>query len=284
MVCGIALNVSAQETDSSSSASIQPVFGAGISGGAASFRNGSSSQAAALVLEYSPVSWFTLSTTPGFAGATDSTGQFVTTGITDLPVSAGVSHTFSGAWSPTVGLSVGATLPIGDTATGFGNGSASFGGSVGISASPTSRLHLSVGAGRGLSGLSSGSTFAAGSTTSVSAEVSTDVDDRTTIGLSYGEDLGATASEPLARVLGAGVSYAIAAPFTVNLDASHGFGAESANWVVSLGLGTAFAGISPISPTTPLKRLRALFGGNGVGSSKSARGASGESCRARRCK
>jgi Putative MetA-pathway of phenol degradation len=285
MFCGIGLPLSAQEPDSSSSTEQPPVFGVGISGGAASFPSGSSSQVGALTLQYSPLSWLTFSTSPGFARATDSTGKFVSTGITDLPVSAGLSHTFNGGWSPTIGLSLGVTLPVGDTATGFGNGSTSFGGSLGISASPTERLHLSLGAGRGLSGFSSGSTFAAGSTTSVSAEASTDVGDRTTIGLSYGEDFGTSASEPLARVIGGGISYAVAGPLSVNLDGSHGFGAESAKWVVSLGVGTVFAGISPINPTTTLKRLRAVFGGNGIGSSKRSKVASAAvSCRARRCR
>lgn len=272
----------AQEPDSSVTSEPQATFGAGISAGAASFRNGSSSQASSLTLQYSPVNWLTFSTSPGFARSTDSTGRFVVTGPTDFPVDAGVSHTFKGGWSPTLGLSLGVTLPVGDTTTGFGNGSVDFGGSLGVSVSPAPSAHLALGAGRGLSGIS-GSSFAAGSTTSISAEASADVGERSTVGLSYGEDFGQSSAEPLAHVIGGGVSYDIAGPLALTLDASHGFGQESAKWVVSLGVGTAFAGISPVSPTTPLRRLRALFGGNGVGSSKRAKGASAVSCRARKC-
>ena len=275
--------VRAQEPDSSTTSESQAPFGVGISAGAASFRNGSSSQAASLTLQYSPVNWLTLSTSPAFARSTDSTGKFVVTGPTDLPLDAGVSHTFKGRWSPTLGLSLGVTLPVGDTATGFGNGDVGFGGSLGVSASPTPSVHLALGAGRGLSGFS-GSSFAAGSTTSISAEASTDVGERSTIALSYGQDFGQSSAEPLAHVIGGGVSYAIAGPLAVTLDGSHGFGQESAKWVISLGIGTAFNGISPVSPTTPLRRLRAVFGGNGVGSSKRAKAASAISCRARRCR
>ena len=272
----------AQEPDSSAASESQVPFGAGISAGAASFRNGSSSQAASLTLQYSPVTWLTLSTSPAFARSNDSTGKFVVTGPTDLPVDAGVSHTFNGRWSPTLGFSLGVTLPVGDTTTGFGNGNVGFGGSLGVSVSPTPSVHLALGAGRGLSGVTA-SSFAAGSTTSISAEASTDVGERSTVGLSYGEDIGHASAEPLAHVIGGGVSYAIAGPLAVTLDASHGFGEESATWVVSLGFGTVFTGISPISPTTPLKRLRGLFNGNGVGSSKRAKAASAISCRARKC-
>lgn len=272
-----------QQPDSAAPSEQPPVFGFGVSGGAASFRNGSTSQAMTATLQYSPLSWLSLSVSPAFAKATDSTGRFSTSGVTDLPVAAGAWHTFHGGWYPTLGFSLGVTLPIGDTATGFGNGKATMGASLGLSASPVPTVHLSVGAGRGFTGASSGSTFAAGTTTSFIAEASTDVGERATVGLSYGEDFGSTASEPLAKVFGGGVSYALAGPLAVTLDASHGFGVASAKWLVSLGVGTAFAGISPVNPTTPLKRLRALFGGNGVGSSKGGKAKNAPSCRARKC-
>ena len=278
----LAASVVAQTPDSTVTSDRQTALRVGISIGAANFRNGSSSEAASLALQYSPVDWLTFSITPGFARSSDSTGKFVVTGPVDFPVDAGVFHTFDRAWSPTLGLSLGLTVPVGDTTTGFGNGSVGFGGSLGVSVSPTPSVHLAVGAGRGLSGIS-GSSFAAGSTTSISAEASTDVGERSTIGVSYGEDFGQSSSEPLAHVIGGGVSYDIAGPLALTLDASHGFGQESARWVVSLGFGTAFGGISPVSPTTPLRRLRAVFGGNGVGSSKRAKPATAVSCRARRC-
>lgn len=272
----------AQDSDTSATRESQQSFGAGISAGAASFRNGSSSQAASLTLQYSPLKWLTISASPAFARSTDSTGKFTATGATDLPVEAGAWHTFKGDWSPTLGLSIGVTIPVGDTATGFGNGSATFGGSIGVSASPIESLHLALGAGRGLTG-ASGSAFAAGSSTSISGEASVDLDERTTVGLSYEEEVGRSSAEPLAHVIGGGVSYAIASPLAITLDASHGFGAESAKWIVSIGVGTAYNGISPVSATTPLKRLRKLFGGNGVGSSKRGKSASAPSCRARKC-
>ena len=45
----------------------------------------------------------------------------------------------------------------------------------------------------------------------------------------------------------------------VTVDGSHGLTAASPQWVLSVGLGTAFAGASPVTPTTPLRRIRSTF-------------------------
>jgi hypothetical protein len=69
----------------------------------------------------------------------------------------------------------------------------------------------------------------------------------------------------IARELGGGLSYTIAAPLALTLDASHGLTPGSPRWVFSIGFGSASAGISPVNPTAPLRRLRTTFvGGRAV--------------------
>src|SRR5690349_16592632 len=71
-------------------------------------------------------------------------------GLTDLPIELGLDHAFDNVWSPAVGLSLGATLPVGDERIGFGSGSmgASIGAGVGLS--PMEALSLHFGAGKSL--------------------------------------------------------------------------------------------------------------------------------------
>src|SRR5207244_5728929 len=78
---------------------------------------------------------------------------------------------------------------------------------------------------------------------------------------SVGVDVG-TADSPqtLSRVIGLGARYTLAGPLMLTVDASHGLSAASPQWVLSVGLGTAFAGTSPVTPTTPLRRIKSAFG------------------------
>src|SRR5207245_2875034 len=46
----------------------------------------------------------------------------------------------------------------------------------------------------------------------------------------------------------------------LSVDASRRLSAASPQWVLSVGLGTAFAGTSPVTPTTPLRRIKSAFG------------------------
>ena len=77
---------------------------------------------------------------------------------------------------------------------------------------------------------------------------------------SVGVDVGtADSTQALSRVIGVGVRHTLAAPLTVTVDGSHGLTTASPRWVLSVGLGTAFAGASPVTPTTPLRRIRSTF-------------------------
>src|SRR5207245_8349616 len=58
---------------------------------------------------------------------------------------------------------------------------------------------------------------------------------------------------------------------TLVIDGSHGLTASSPRWVLSLGVGTAFASTSLVSPTSPLQRQQTSFAGGvnrGAGSGR----------------
>ena len=85
---------------------------------------------------------------------------------------------------------------------------------------------------------------------------------RNTLRAAFGADLGSgDSTQGLSRVIGAGAVYQIAGPLALTLDASHGLTTASPRWVVSIGLGTAFVGTSPVSPSSPLRRLKDSFTG-----------------------
>src|SRR5205814_340281 len=78
--------------------------------------------------------------------------------------------------------------------------------------------------------------------------------------LPVGVDVGsADSTQALSRVIGVGVRHTLVAPLMVTVDGSRGLTTASPRWVLSVGLGTAFAGASPVTPTTPLRRIRSTF-------------------------
>src|SRR5438067_966783 len=86
-----------------------PAFATGVTAGAMSFSGGRSEQGVAAMLQYAATPWLTLSAAPGFAHT--SLAQTSTSGLTDVPVSAGVWHTLSDVpWSPTISGSLYTTL------------------------------------------------------------------------------------------------------------------------------------------------------------------------------
>jgi hypothetical protein len=64
----------------------------------------------------------------------------------------------------------------------------------------------------------------------------------------------------LSRSAVAGVAFSLARRLTVTMDGSHGLTGSAPTWSFSMGLGTAFAGLSPVNPTSPLRRLKSVFG------------------------
>ncbi len=62
-------------------------------------------------------------------------------------------------------------------------------------------------------------------------------------------------------MLGGGVTRRLGGRLALTMDGSVGLTAGSPKWVVSLGIGTVYAGTSPVALSAPLKRLRSDFTG-----------------------
>jgi hypothetical protein len=235
---------------------------AGVAVGVVSLSNTRSEEALTTTLEYDPTSWLSFSVFPSGVRISESPatgGRSVSrSGLTDLPVSAAASYTFPTRLSPSLGAGVTVTLPTG--VCGLGTGLTNVGVNAGIGIAPLDPLRLSVDASRSLNGSVSQSALVPAQATWVSSDASVTLSDRWTANVSYGTALGVPDSM-VTREVGGGLSYTIAGPLALTLDASHGLTRGSPRWVFSMGFGTAFTGISPVTPTAPLRRLRTTFVG-----------------------
>ena len=255
-------------------ASAQSEVSAGVTAGAAKLSDTRSEQALTAIVQLQPRRWLTLSALPALVHASDHvSGRAVSSsGPGDLPLVAGAATAFPAAWAPSVGAALIVTLPVGDAACGLGAGETAVGANVAAGLSPTDRLHVWAGASRNVSGLATQSTLSAPRSTALRVDAGYDLAKRWRASASFAADVGqADSNQALSRMIGAGVVYAIAGPLTLVIDGSHGLTSSSPRWVLSLGVGTAFASTSLVSPTSPLERQQTSFASGvnrGAGSGK----------------
>ncbi len=238
-------------------AAAQSGASAGVTAGAAKLSDTRSEQTLTGILQLQPRPWLTLSAIPSLVHVSDNvSGRAVSSsGPGDLPLVAGAATTFRAAWSPSVGAALIVTLPVGDAACGLGAGETAVGANVAAGLSPTDRLHVWAGASRNVSGLATQSTLSAPRSTALRVDAGYDVARRWRASASFAADVGqADSTQALSRMIGAGAAYAIAGPLMLVIDGSHGLTSSSPRWVLSLGVGTAFASTSLVSPTSPLQR------------------------------
>ena len=236
----------------------------GVTAGAAQLSDQRSERALSGVLQLQTTPWLSLSVLPSLVHVSDVVkGSPVSSnGLGDLPFSAAAMRTFSGAAAPTLAAALTIALPTGNAACGLGNGVTSEGLDVGLGASPNPKLHLSLDASRSLSHASSQSTLSAPRATSLLLGGGYDVSPSWRADLSLGVDVGQVDStQALSRVVGAGVSHRVGGSMALTLDGSVGLTAGSPKWVLSLGLGSVFAGTSPVGLSAPLRRLKSGFSG-----------------------
>src|SRR2546425_6242424 len=238
---------------------------AGIAVGAAKITTVRTERAVSGDLAYQPRAWLTFSITPTYIRATNDTNgsSFTSSGLGDLPLSVAVEREMPGPWSPDFAASLSVTLPTGSTQCGLGSGETSVGLDLGAGVSPVDPLHLSVGASRGLSGLSSQSALTAPRATSLSMDASVDLAEGWTASLSMSGDFGQVDStQALSRDLGFGTSHTLGKRLAVTLDGSAGLTTGSPKWALSLGIGTAYSGVSPVGPNAAFRRLKKTFVGS----------------------
>jgi hypothetical protein len=248
-----------------------PVFATGIGAGTMHFSSGRSESAVSATLQYSPSSWLTLSASPGFGRTT--LGRSSSSGLTDLPISAGASYALSEIpWSPSIFGSMYTNVSTGDSTSVLGLGRTSFGAAAALSGWATDQLNLTVGASHPLS--------ANGGNSAIDLESAYSLG-KTTATLGLTSEVGrADSSATLARSLDGGLAFALAGPLTLTVDGSHGLTTGAPSWTFSVGLGTAFAGISPLNPSSPLRRLKKVFGSRLSSTSGYSKGGTGsKSCK-----
>lgn len=238
----------------------------GVAAGALSYQGGRQEQALGAVVRWVATPWLSFSATPTMArvrepsAVTSGTLQ-TSSGLVDLPLDATLSHGFHAPWSPGVALGLGVSLPVGDTATGFGAGAAGYSASAGLGFSPSERVWVHLGAGRSLTDVSMQSAFTSGSGWG-DASAGVSVSDRFSVNGGYSTDLGAVDSTTgHSTSLNGGFSFDVKGPTTLNLNASHGLGGLAPRWSFAFGLGTAFPYLNHLGAGSPIDQLRETFAG-----------------------
>lgn len=245
----------------------------GMAAGALSYDAGRREQALGAVVRWVPVPWLSFSATPTTVRAsevaTTTLPASTRSGLTDLPVEASVAHGFGGFMKPSVSLSLAATLPVGDTASGLGSGAVGYATSGGVGFAPAEGVWVHLGAGRSLTRFSVGSAFSSG-TGWGDASAGYSLKEGVDVSAGYGTDLGAVDSTlGRSRSLDAGLSVAVGRAGTVNFSASRGIAGAAPQWSFALGVGTAFPYLSHLGGRSMSETLQGTFGGGTHGLPKS---------------
>ena len=240
----------------------------GMTAGSLRYSGGRAEEAASALVRLRLSHAWSLSIEPTVAHATQpATGTVASaniTGLTDIPVSLEVEHAFAGLLGPTFDFSLGGTLPVGRTSTGFGTGvfGASF--DVGVGLSPTDKVSISASVGHALSSVAAQSAFNGGASGWGDMGATLQATDRVSLLAGYSSDLGAVdSSYGRGRSVSAGISYAVAGPFALNFETSRGLSGATPEWSAVIGIGTAFGSLDGA------RALRSAFGGGRHGLNKS---------------
>lgn len=255
----------------------------GVAAGALSYEGGREERALGAVARWVVIPWLSLSATPTMVHVKEPSTLTVgayegRSGIVDLPLEATAQHAFKGSWSPSVALALGVSLPLGDSATGFGAGRVGYSASGGLGFSPSSRVWVYLGAGRSLTDVAMQSAFSSGSGWG-DASAGVSITDRLGVSGGVSTDIGGVDSTVgHSRAINGGFSYVVRGPTTINVNASRGVSGIAPRWSLAIGFGTAFPYLSRLG-AGPLGALSDTFGGgtHGLGGGTPGAGAGGAS-------
>ncbi len=249
----------------------------GIASGALRYDAGRSEQALGAVVRWAPLRWLSFSATPtGVHQSTPAIGTAISesrSGLVDLPVDVNVSHGFADLpFAPTLSAGIGATLPVGDTASGFGTGSVGYSVSAGLGFAPLPQVWVHLGTGHSLTDFSVQSALTSASGWG-DASAGVSVTDRLSLSAGYSSDLGAVDSTMgRSTSVNGGIGFAIRGPVTWNVSASHGLRGAAPAWSLAMGIGTAFPYLSHLGSGSLTDLLQETFGGgtHGLGNGNGA--------------
>ena len=254
---------------------------AGATAGSQRFADGHVEAGAGAVVRLHLPLEMSIAATPAWARVTNpaSLGGGSASGLVDLPVEVTIDRQLPGKMSPTIGGGLSVTLPVGDTATGFGSGAVGYGVSLGLGLAPTSNLYLHAGAGRPLSDFSTQG--ALGGSGETWADLEADYQLTSALGATVGFDGDLASGDTAlaaARALVAGASYSVGRFGAVLANVTHGVSGSAARWGFTLGFGTDFAHLESLGSTSVVQRAVAALGGQsrrggwGQGASSTAPG------------
>lgn len=261
-------SVSPDTTDTTATRDLtarSPRLTTGMGVGTLSFAGGRTERATSASLRFHVTSWLSAAVAPSLVIASQpgSAGATVTqTGLADVPVELAAEHELSIPLSPSLGLALTTTVPVGDTATGLGAGRTGFAGSAFAGLAPASWFSLHGGAGRSLTAFSvqgalNGSASGwgyAGATLGLPAGFS--------LGADYDGDIG-----PADSALGRSTSVAVgvgapAGPLgSLSLAVVRGLTGPTPTWGIALRVGVDYAGLATAGARSPSQEVVQAFGG-----------------------
>ncbi|HEU4586184.1 MAG TPA: hypothetical protein VFR95_10560 [Gemmatimonadaceae bacterium] len=231
-----------------------PIASYGVTAAAFEWRDGHQEQALGAIVQLTPTHWLTLGASPTLLRVTGVDGSESQFGVTDLPVYAGVVHTFAAPWRPTIGVAGVASLPTGDAERGLGRGKSLLSAQGALAVSPFSAVALRAGASRLLR---VGDAAPSGApTTSLFGDVVLLAGARTNLSVGYATELRGDAPstyEP-ARAVNAAMVHSLFGPVVLGMSAGKTVQGMGPRWSFAVGIGTAFAGLSPVGATSPSAR------------------------------
>jgi hypothetical protein len=232
---------------------------AGLTAGAMRFKGGLTEDVLTGILQLQPKPWLTLGVAPTAARVAppDSSSY---SGFGDLPVSLGVSKQFAGGATPSIGAAFELTIPTGSTTGGIGSRDVGWAADVGAGFAPRPGSYLFFNAGQALTPARSGFARSVQST-SLGADGTFNLSDRVTATASLAADIARSdTTAPLTRTVGAGLGFGLGGAVRLMVDGGVGLNDQSPQWQFSVGLGTAFSGLSPVGLGNPFERIKRAFG------------------------
>ena len=242
-----------------------PRVASGLTVGSLRYDGGRTEDAASAVIVVRPARGFSATIEPTFARASEPSGTgggttVSTTGLTDVPMALAWEHPFGGLLAGSVELSLGATLPVGNAATGFGTGTLGTSWGVGGDISPSEHLTLFASAGHAMTSVAAQSALNGGGGGWGDVGASYELGNRVALLAGFSTDLGAVdTSYGRGRSMSAGLSYTVAGPIAINVETSHGISGATPQWSAVVGIGTAFGSLDGA------RALRTAFGGGRQG-------------------
>ena len=226
----------------------------GVTAAAFGWQDGHQEQALGAIIQLTPTRWLALGASPTLLRVTGVDGSESRFGLTDLPVYAGVVHTFAVPWRPTLGFAGVASLPTGNADQGLGRGKSLVSAQGALAVSPLSLITVRAGGSRLLR---VGDSAPSGlPTTSLFGDVVLLASARTNLSVGYAMELRGEAPSTYdpARAINAAMVHSLFGPVVLGVSAGRTIQGMGPRWSFAVGIGTAFAGLSPVGATSPSAR------------------------------